>query len=917
MEQSKILPLRLEDELQRSFIAYSMAVIINRALPDVRDGLKPVHRRILYAMSELGLTPDKPYRKCARICGDVLGKYHPHGDSAVYDALVRMAQDFSIRYMLVEGQGNFGSVDGDSAAAMRYTEARMSRMATELLADIEKNTVDFVPNFDGTEKQPSVMPSRYPNLLVNGSGGIAVGMATNIPPHNLGEVIDATVCLIDDPETTVEQLMAYVPAPDFPTGALILGYNGARHAYRTGRGRIVMRARTEIETMENGRNRILVRELPYQVNKARLIEKIAELVGNKRLEGISDIRDESDREGMRVVIELKRDANPQVVLNMLFRHTQMQETFGANLLALVDGEPRVLNLREILVHYLAHQKEVLTRRTRFDLEKAEAEAHIQQGLLMALDHLDEIIALIRASQTAQQAREGLCETFGFSEKQAQAILDLQLRRLTGLERARVEERYAELCRAIAYYNSLLADEALLMGVIREEMLALRAKYADDRRSEVVPLPDEIDMADLIDEEDVVITMTNFGYLKRLPEETYRAQRRGGRGVAAMATREEDFVTNLFVSNTHQDIFFFTNRGRAFRLKGYEIPEAGRQARGTAAVNLLPLAGDEKITAAFPIPKELEEANLVMATRNGIIKKTPLSAFANMRKSGLKALSFRRVGDPLGEVEEQGLAAGQALVGGQVDEDTDETVDLTGQIGDELVRVQLTSGEDELILGTRNGQSIRFSERDIRVMGRIAAGVRAIDLAPGDTVVDCEVVNPQAQVLVLSELGYGKRSEIQDYRSQSRAGKGIFTLQVTEKTGALAGLKVVQGDEDIMIISDEGTIIRTAVSDIRVIGRNTQGVRLMRLPEGARVVRIAVVAHAEPVDEDAEAMEMEGRAGGVETVEVSDDAEMGKVIGNAEASGRVETSDDAETNEAAGSAAVTDTVDTIGDADTVE
>nr|MDD6336368.1 DNA gyrase subunit A [bacterium] len=808
---ARIQPINLEEELQRSFIAYSMAVIINRALPDVRDGLKPVHRRILYAMSELGLSPDKPFRKCARICGDVLGKYHPHGDTAVYDALVRMAQDFSIRYPLAEGQGNFGSVDGDGAAAMRYTEARLSRPAMELLADIDKNTVDFGPNFDGTEKQPLVLPCRFPNLLVNGSGGIAVGMATNIPPHNMGEVIDATLALIEDPEATIDTLMQYIPAPDFPTGALILGQMGARHAYRTGRGRIIMRARAEIEPMEDGRrSRIVVTEIPYQVNKARLIEKIAELVHSKKVEGISDIRDESDRQGMRIVVELKRDANPQVVLNTLYKHTQMQETFGVIMLALVDGEPHILNLKEMLMHYLNHQRDVVTRRTRFDLEKAEAEAHIQQGLLIALDYIDEIIKLIRASQNAQEAREGLMERFGLSEKQAQAILDMQLRRLTGLERIRVQERYDALMKDIAYYNSLLSDDKLLMGVVRDELTTIRAKYADARRSEIVPMPDEIDMADLIDEEDVAITLTHFGYLKRLPEETYRAQKRGGKGIAALSTREEDFVTNLFVCSTHQDIFFFTNRGRAFSLKGYEIPEAGRQARGTAAVNLLQLEGDEKITAAFPLPKDVSDAYLVMATRDGVIKKTPLSAFENMRRTGLIALGLRE--------------------------------------GDELVRVQLTTGENELLIATRSGMSIRFSESDIRPMGRTAAGVRSIDLAQGDAVLDCEVVRPAAQVLVLSERGFGKRTPMEDYRLQSRGGKGILTLQVTDKTGPLAGLKVVDGSEDIMIITNEGTIIRTPVEDVRQSGRNTQGVTMMRLSDTARVVRIALVPHAAEEEE---------------------------------------------------------------------
>lgn len=821
---ARVLPIQLEEEMQRSFIAYSMAVIINRALPDVRDGLKPVHRRILYAMHELGLSPDKPFRKCARIVGDTMGKYHPHGDSSIYEAMVRMAQDFSTRYLLVEGQGNFGSVDGDGAAAMRYTEAKLSRISMEMLADIDKDTVDFGPNFDGTEKQPLVMPGRFPNLLVNGSGGIAVGMATNIPPHNLGEVIDGAVALIDNPDMDVEGLLSYIPAPDFPTGALILGSMGARSAYRTGRGRVVMRARAEIETMENGRNRIIVTEIPYQVNKARLIEKIAELVQDKKLEGISDLRDESDRRGMRIVVELKRDANPQVVLNSLYKHTQMQDTFGVIMLALVDGEPRVLNLREMLVHYLNHQKDVVTRRTKFDLEKAQAEAHIQQGLLIALDHIDAVIALIRASQTTQQAREGLIEKFGLSEKQAQAILDMQLRRLTGLERDKIQDRYDALMRDIAYYQSLLADDALLMGVIRAELLEIRAKYADERRSEVVALPDEIDLADLIDEEDVVITMTQFGYLKRLPEDTYRAQRRGGKGIAALSTREEDFVTNLFVCSTHQDIMFFTNRGRCFRLKGYEIPEASRTARGTAAVNLLQLEGDEKITATFPVPKEL--GYLLMATRFGVIKKTPMEAFENIRRTGLIALSLRE--------------------------------------GDELIRVQLTTGDDEIFIATRGGMSIRFHESDVRPMGRTAAGVRSIDLDDDDEVLDCEIVRKGKDVLVLSEFGFGKRTDVDEYRLQSRGGKGVLTLKVTEKTGKVAGAKLVEDGMDIMVITDGGTIIRTQAEQIRTQGRNTQGVTIMRLADDRRVVRLAIAPRS-ALDEEEGTEGIEG-VEGVQAVE---------------------------------------------------
>ena len=697
----RIRPIDLEQEMKKSFISYAMAVIITRALPDVRDGLKPVHRRILYAMHELGVTPDKPFRKCARIVGDVLGKYHPHGDSSVYGALVRLAQDFATRYPLVEGQGNFGSVDGDGAAAMRYTEARMSKMNMQMLADIDKETVDFAPNFDETLMQPCVLPSRFPNLLVNGSSGIAVGMATNIPPHNRGEVIDGVVKLIDKPDATSQELMECIKGPDFPTGGLILGRRGIYDTYTTGRGRIIVRAKTDIEPMPNNRQRIVVTEIPYMVNKAALVAKIAELVHDKRLDGISDIRDESDREGMRIVIELKRDVNAAVVLNYLYKHTQMQDVFGAIMLALVDGEPKVLTLREMLYYYLEHQKDVITRRTRYDLDKAEARAHILEGLLIALDNIDEIVRIIRGSANTGEAKVQLMERFALSDKQAQAILDMRLARLTGLERERLQEEYAELEKTIAYLRAVLADEKLVLGIIREEILAIKEKYADERRTEITAMDGEIDPEDLIQEDSVVVTLTHFGYVKRIPRTTYRSQNRGGKGVMGMTTREEDYAERLLVTSTHAEIMFFTNKGRVYSLKGYEIPEAGRTARGTAIVNLLQLDGGEKVTAMIPLPKEREEGYLVMATRNGLIKKTGSDEFANLRKMGLIAIALRE--------------------------------------DDELIGVELTQGDSELMLATRMGQAIRFSESDVRPMGRNSMGVRSIDLAEGDEVIDAAKV----------------------------------------------------------------------------------------------------------------------------------------------------------------------------------
>ena len=805
-----LIPLDVEDELKKSFISYAMAVIVTRALPDVRDGLKPVHRRILYSMSELGVTPDKPYRKSARIVGDVLGKYHPHGDSSVYDAMVRLAQDFSIRYMLVDGQGNFGSVDGDGAAAMRYTEARLSKISLEMVRDIEKETVDFYPNFDETLMQPAVMPSRFPNLLVNGSSGIAVGMATNIPPHNLGEVIDAVVYMIEHPDCTVDDLMQFVKGPDFPTGGVILGRRGIYDAYHEGRGRIIVRAKSEIEDLGGNRQRIVVTEIPYMVNKARLIEKIAELVHEKTVEGISDIRDESDRDGMRIVIDLKRDVNANIVLNYLYKHTQLQDTFGAIMLALVDGEPKILSLRQIIHHYIEHQEDVIRRRTQYDLNKAEARSHILEGLIIALDNIDEVVRMIRASRTAQEAKTGLMERFGLSDRQAQAILDMRLQRLTGLERDKIEAEYAELQKQIAYFRAVLADEQLVLGIIRDEILEIRDKFADERRTEISALDGEIDMLDLIEEEDMVVTMTHYGYVKRLPKTTYRAQRRGGKGVIATTTREEDFVEQMYVTSTHDPLMFFTNRGRVYQMNCYEIPEAGRTARGTAIVNLLQLAPGEKVTTMLPIPAEKVAGHyLVMATRQGIIKRTELSEFVNLRKTGLIAIVLRD--------------------------------------DDELIGVRRTEGDSEVLVGTRDGMAIRFDENDMRPIGRSAMGVRSIELSEGDEVIDVAVVEEGAQVLSITENGFGKRTDVEEYRLQQRGGKGIKAMNLTDKTGKLAAQLLVHDAEDLMLITNDGTVIRTPMSSISVLGRNTQGVRLMRVGEDSKVVCVAR-AEAEPEDE---------------------------------------------------------------------
>ena len=807
----RIQPMHLEQEMKTSFISYAMSVIIDRALPDVRDGLKPVHRRILFDMDELGLDPDKPHRKSALTVGDVLGKYHPHGDSSVYDAMVRLAQPFNMRYPLVDPHGNFGSVDGDGAAAMRYTEARLSKLATEMLVDIEKDTVNFVPNFDETRTQPTVLPARFPNLLVNGSGGIAVGMATNIPPHNLGETIDGLIALIDNPDITSDELMQYIPGPDFPTGGIIMGKMGIASAYRTGRGKIVVRAKAEIEQYAKDRSRIVVTEIPYQVNKARLVENIAQLHRDKKIEGISDLRDESGRNGMRIVIELKKDVNANVVLNLLYKHTQLQDTFGAIMLALVDGEPRVLSLRDMLFYYLEHRKDVVTRRTRYDLEKAKERLHILEGLLIALDNIDEVVELIKKSPNAKEAKDRLMERFGLSERQSQAILDMRLQRLTGLERDKIVEEDRQLKERVAYLESILADEHKLLGIIRDEALDIKARYADPRRTEITQMIDDIDLDDIIQVEDMAVTMTHFGYIKRISPDTYCAQHRGGRGVKGQATREEDFVESLFVNCTHAPILFFTNMGRVYKIKCYAIPEAGRAAKGIPIVNLLQLQGGEKVTATIPLPWHLEEeCYLVMATRDGVIKKTPMSEFDNIRKGGLIALNLRE--------------------------------------GDELMSVELSNGDDEFIIATKKGKAVRFDERDVRAMGRTATGVRAITLEGGDTAVDMVKVVPDATVLTVTEKGMGKRTEAEQYPMHRRGGKGVLAMMLTDKTGDLTCLKMVKGDEDLMLIRDDGTIMRMPVSQVNVIGRNTQGVRLMRVDEGTKVVSIAVAPHSEEEDE---------------------------------------------------------------------
>ena len=814
----RLIPLDIEHELKNSFISYAMAVIVSRALPDVRDGLKPVHRRILYAMTELGMTPDKPFRKSARIVGDVLGKYHPHGDTAVYDAMVRLAQDFSMRYMLVEGQGNFGSVDGDSPAAMRYTEARMSKLSNEMLRDIDKDTVDWDPNFDESRKEPRVLPSRFPNLLVNGSAGIAVGMATNIPPHNLREVIDACICILDNPEAELADLMEYIKGPDFPTKGIIMGRSGIRAAYSTGRGKITVRARAEFEEYGQGRERIIVTELPYQVNKRMLIAAMAEQVRDKRLDGISDIRDETDRNGMRIVIELKKDANPQVVLNRLYAQTQMQTTFGVTMLALVNNQsqPRILSLRHILDEYLRYQEQIITRRTQYDLKKALERQHVLEGLLIAEENIDEVIKTIRESY--DDAKERLMARFDLSEIQAQVVLDMQLKRLQGLEREKLQNEYNELEKRIAYYRELLSNEEMLKGVLKDELTAIRDRFGDDRLTEIQDVEDEIDIEDLIEEEQCVFTLSHAGYIKRVPAATYRSQKRGGRGVTGQTLKEEDFVEGVFSASTHDYILFFTSMGRVHRRKGYQIPEGGRVAKGTNIVNILPLEPGEKVTAGLTV-RDFDEDNLMFVTRQGTVKRVSLQSLNTARKAGIRALTLAD--------------------------------------GDELIAVMKTNGEQNILLATADGMAICFSESDVRVMGRDAAGVRGIALSEGDYVVGAGIAEEGKQLLTVTELGYGKRTEIAEYmrlgengqRSpQLRGGKGLKNYNLTAKTGRVAGVAVVGDDDDVMLIESGGVLIRMAVSDINIYKRDTQGVILMRLEEGGRVISLDPV---EKEEEDAD------------------------------------------------------------------
>lgn len=810
MEDNRIIPLEIADEMKKSYMEYAMSVIAGRALPDVRDGLKPVHRRILYSMNELNLTPDKPYRKSARIVGDVLGKYHPHGDSAVYLAMVRMAQEFSTRGVLVDGHGNFGSIDGDAPAAMRYTEARMSKLALELLKDIEKETVDFEPNFDESLKEPQVLPSRYPNLLVNGSNGIAVGMATSIPPHNLGEVIDASIYLIDNEDCSVEDLMNFIKGPDFPTASIIMGKENIVNAYKTGRGKVKVRAKAYIEELPKGKQQIIVTEIPYQVNKAKLVEKIAELVKDKKVEGISDLRDESNRNGIRIVIELKRDVNANIVLNNLYKHSQMEETFSIIMLALVDKEPKVLNLKQILSHYVKHQKDVVTRRTKFELNKAESRAHILEGLKIALDNISKVslddvnsvIYIIRKSKNSQEAKIELTEKFGLSELQSQAILDMKLQRLTGLERDKIESEYSELMKTINRLKEILANEKLLLEVIKSEMIQIKEAHADERRTEIRYSEGEIDKRDLIEEEEITITLTHFGYIKRVPSDTYKSQNRGGRGISALTTREEDFVKHLITTTTHSRILFFTNKGRVFKLNSYEIPEGKRQSKGTALVNLLQLGPNEKIATLVAIDDKDNNEYLLFATKNGIVKKTKQEEFKNINKSGLIAISLRE--------------------------------------DDELIGVKLTDGEKDILLATKEGMSIRFNEKDIRHMGRSAMGVKGITLSSDDKVVSMSLFEENKDLLVVSENGYGKRTNIDEYRLQSRSGKGIKTYNVTEKTGQIVGALMVNEDDEIMMINSDGVLIRLRVNEISMLGRVTSGVKLMKTNDEVNVVSIAKI-----------------------------------------------------------------------------
>ena len=797
----KIIERDIDKEMRTAYIDYAMSVIVSRALPDARDGLKPVHRRILYAMHEDGITSDKAYRKCANTVGSVLGRYHPHGDSSVYDAMVRLAQDFTMRYPLVDGHGNFGSVDGDSPAAMRYTEARMSKISELMLTDIEKNTVDFMPNYDDRLQEPTVLPARIPALLVNGSSGIAVGMATNIPPHNLSEVIDGIIKVIDNPETTIEELMEVIKGPDFPTGATILGKEGIKEAYTTGRGKITMRAEAEIEEMSGNRQRIIITSLPYQVNKAKLVKTIADLSKEKKIEGISEVRDESDRkEKTRVVVELKRDARPQVILNQLYKHTQMQETFGAIMLALVDGEPKILTLRQCLDCFIGHRKEVILRRTKFELDKALARAHILEGLKIALDNIDEVINIIRSSY--DNPKERLMERFGLSDIQAQAILDMRLKTLSGLQREKIEEEYNELMKLIAHLKDILSSATLVYDIIKEELLEIKEKYGDDRLTKIVPAAGEFNAEDLVKEEQTVVALTHFGYIKRMPIDIYRSQRRGGKGITGIATREEDFVKQIFTASTHDTILFFSNKGKLYKLRGFEIPEAGRTARGTAIVNLLNLDAGEKISAVIPIQNFAEGKYLLMATKNGLIKKTALTEYNSARRTGLQGITLKE--------------------------------------DDELITVRLTDGEDNVILVTREGMCITFDEKEVRPIGRVSQGVIGIRLDEGDEVIGMESViagGKGATLLAITENGFGKRTELDEYRVQIRGGKGVITYKITPKTGKLVGARIATEEDDVMLITDTGTIIRLNVKDISVLGRSTQGVTLMRTNDGGKVVSI--------------------------------------------------------------------------------
>ena len=814
----KISEVGLKKTMERSYIDYAMSVIAARALPDVRDGLKPVQRRILHSMIELNNGPDKPHRKCARIVGDTMGKYHPHGDSSIYDALVKLAQDWNTRYPLVDGHGNFGSEDGDGAAAMRYTEARLSKISMEMLADINKDTVDFVPNFDETEKEPTVLPSRFPNLLVNGTTGIAVGMATNIPPHNLKEVIGATVKIIDnrieeDRETSIDEIMQIIKGPDFPMGAEILGRRGIEEAYRTGRGKIKVRAVTDIEAMPNGKHKIVVTELPYMVNKALLIQKIVELVKTKRVDGITDVRDESSREGIRVVIELKKDTNANVLLNQLYKHTQLQDTFGVNMLALVDGVPKILNISQMLGYYLKHQEDVVTRRTKYDLNKAEERAHILKGLLIALDNIDEVINIIRSSKSVQDAKNSLIERFGLTEVQAQAIVDMRLRALTGLEREKLEAEYKELMDKISYLKAILADEKKLLGVIKDELLVISQKYGDERRTALGRDVDEVTDEELIERENIVIAMTKLGYIKRMPEDLFKAQNRGGKGIRGMQTIDEDYIENLIVTTTHNYLMFFTNTGRVYRLKGYEIPEAGRTARGVAIVNLLQLQAGEKITAVIPLKSYEDGKYLFMATRNGMVKKTDILEYQNVRKTGLTAIVLRD--------------------------------------NDELIEVKATNGDDDIFLITKNGMSIRFNEKDVSQTGRTSMGVKGIHLGKDDIVISMQMSSQGEKILLVTENGMGKRTLISEFNVQNRGGKGVKCYKITEKTGDLVGAKIVTDENDVMIITTEGIIIRTSCDGISTLGRVTSGVKIINLnyDNNVKVASMTEVQKEEFDDED--------------------------------------------------------------------